>query len=201
MWLEREGGPGKAEAVLRVRDSGRGIPANMLDKIFDLFVQVVPSLDRSTGGLGLGLTLVKRMVELHGGTVRAHSEGPGRGSEFVVRLPLAPEEVTRAQNPEVGSRPLPVFTGKRRVLVVEDVEDVRNTLQEFLTDLGHEVSVAVDGPQGVAKLLEVAPDVSFVDVGRPGFDAWSRSPATTVLKSGPRPWRPASTCTSPSLSM
>jgi len=78
--LDREGVAGTAEAVLRVRDSGRGIPADMLDKIFDLFVQVVPSLDRTAGGLGLGLTLVKRMVELHRGTVRAHSEGPGRGS-------------------------------------------------------------------------------------------------------------------------
>ena len=172
VWLDREGGPGSAEAVLRVRDSGRGIPADMLDKIFDLFVQVVPSLDRSTGGLGLGLTLVKRMVELHGGTVRAHSEGPGKGSEFVVRLPLAPEEMPRAQNPEVWTRPLSVFTGKRRVLVVEDVEDVRNTFQEFLADLGHEVSVAVDGPQGVAKILELLPDVSFVDVGLPGFDGY-----------------------------
>ncbi len=166
--LDREGG----EAVLRVRDSGRGIPADMLDRIFDLFVQVVPSLDRSTGGLGLGLTLVKRMVELHGGTVRAYSEGPGTGSEFVVRLPLAPEELPGAQNAEVSARPLPVFTGKRRVLVVEDVEDLRNGCQEFLANLGHEVSVAVDGQQGVAKILELLPDVSFVDVGLPGIDGY-----------------------------
>ncbi len=169
--LDREGVPGAAEAVLRVRDSGRGIPADMLDSIFDLFVQVVPSLDRTAGGLGLGLTLVKRMVELHEGTVRAHSEGPGSGSEFVVRLPLAPEELPSVQNAEVLA-PLPVLTAKRRVLVVEDMEDVRNSVQEFLAELGHEVSMAVDGPQGVAKILELLPDVSFVDVGLPGFDGY-----------------------------
>ena len=170
--LDREEVSGKAEAILRVRDSGRGIPADMLDSIFDLFVQVAPSLDRSTGGLGVGLTLVKQMVELHGGTVRAHSDGPGRGSEFVVRLPLAPEELSGAQSAEVSARPLPGFTGRRRVLVVEDVEDVRTTLQEALADLGHEVSVAVDGPQGVAKILELLPHVSFVDVGLPGIDGY-----------------------------
>ena len=170
--LDREGVPGTAEAVLRVRDSGRGIPADMLESIFDLFVQVVPSLDRTSGGLGLGLTLVKRMVELHGGTVRAHSEGPGRGSEFVVRLPLASDELPGGQNTDVSALAVPVFTGRRRVLVVEDAEDVRNTVQEFLANLGHEVSVAVDGPEGVAKILELLPDVSFVDVGLPGFDGY-----------------------------
>ena len=170
--LDREEVPGKAEAILRVRDSGRGIPADMLDSIFDIFVQVAPSLDRSTGGLGVGLTLVKQMVELHGGTVRAHSDGPGRGSEFVVRLALAPEALPDAQNAEVSARPLSAFTGRRRVLVVEDVEDVRNTLQEVLADLGHEVSVAVDGHQGVAKILELLPHVSFVDVGLPGIDGY-----------------------------
>lgn len=170
--LDREGVAGKAEAVLRVRDSGRGIPADMLERIFDLFVQVVPSLDRSTGGLGVGLTLVKRMVELHGGTVRAYSEGPGRGSEFVVRLPLAREELPGAQNAKVSARPLPVVTGKRRVLLVEDAADLRNAFQQFLAKLGHEVSVAVDGLQGVAKILELLPDVSFVDVGLPGIDGY-----------------------------
>ncbi len=170
--LEREGVPGTAEAVLRVKDSGRGIPADMLDKIFDLFVQVVPSLDRTAGGLGLGLTLVKRMVELHGGTVRAHSDGPGSGSEFEVRLPLAPEELPGAQNAEVLASPQPALTAPRRVLVVEDMEDVRNIFEAFLANLGHEVSTAVDGPQGVAKILELLPDVSFVDVGLPGFDGY-----------------------------
>ena len=166
--LDREG----AEAVLRVRDSGRGIPTDMLDSIFDLFVQVVPSLDRSSGGLGLGLTLVKRMVELHGGTVRAYSEGPGTGSEFVVRLPLAPEELRGAQTAEAWPHPLPAFTGTKRVLLIEDVEDVRTAFQILLSRLGHEVSVAVDGPQGVAKILELLPDVSFVDVGLPGIDGY-----------------------------
>ena len=144
----------------------------MLDKIFDVFVQVTPAIDRSTGGLGVGLTLVKRMVELHGGTVRARSEGPGRGSEFEVRLPLAPEELTGAQNAKVSARPLPVFTGKRRVLMVEDGDDLRNACQAFLAKLGHEVAVAVDGLEGVAKILELLPDVSFVDVGLPGIDGY-----------------------------
>ncbi len=170
--LDREGMPGAAEAVLRVRDSGRGIPADMLDGIFDLFVQVTPSLDRTAGGLGLGLTLVKRMVELHGGTVSAHSEGPGRGSEFVVRLPLAPEELPRTENVAVSAFAQPLFAGKRRLLVVEDVDDVRIGFQEFLADMGHEVATAIDGPEGVAKILELLPDVSFVDVGLPGFDGY-----------------------------
>ena len=144
----------------------------MLDSIFELFVQVVPSLDRSSGGLGLGLTLVKRMVELHGGTVRAYSEGPGKGSEFVVRLPLAPEELSGAQTAEAWTHPLSAFTGTKRLLLVEDVEDVRTAFQILLSRLGHEVSVAVDGPQGIAKILELRPDVSFVDVGLPGIDGY-----------------------------
>ncbi len=170
--LDREVAPGAAEAVLRVRDSGRGIPADMLDKIFDLFVQAEPSLDRTSGGLGLGLTLVKRMVELHGGTIRAHSEGPGKGSEFVVRLPLASEALPGPQNAEGLARPLPLFTGKRRVLVVEDGDDLRLSFYAFLTQWGHEVAMAVDGPEGVAKILELLPDVSFVDLGLPGIDGY-----------------------------
>ena len=133
---------------------------------------MVPSLDRTTGGLGLGLTLVKRMVELHGGTVRAHSEGPGKGSEFVVRLPLAPEELPGALSAELFAFPLPVSTEKRRVLVVEDGEDLRNGFHMFLTQLGHEVSTAVDGPEGVAKILELLPDVSLVDLGLPGINGY-----------------------------
>ena len=171
--LDREGIPGAPEAVLRVRDSGRGIPADMLERIFDLFVQVVPSLDRTSGGLGLGLTLVKRMVELHGGTVRAYSDGSTKGSEFVVRLPLASEELPGAQNAKVSAcPPPPVLAEQRRVLVVEDVEDVRTMMHEFLEGLGHDVSTAVDGPEGVSKILELLPDVTFVDVGLPGCDGY-----------------------------
>ena len=170
--LDREEVPGRAEVVLRVRDNGRGIPADMLESIFDLFVQVAPTLDRTTGGLGVGLTLVKRLVELHGGTVRAYSGGPGSGSEFVVRLPLAPKELPGALNAEISARPLDVVIGKRRVLVVEDVEDLRQVCQDFLINLGHEVSVAVDGPQGLAKILELLPDVTFVDLGLPGIDGY-----------------------------
>lgn len=181
--LSREAAGGAPEAVLRVRDTGRGIPAAMLEKVFELFTQVDQTIDRSTGGLGLGLTLVRRLVEMHGGSVVAASDGPGKGSEFTVRLPLgagaAPPLASR-EGPRLASReeppitlraePRPRAAERRRVLVVEDAEDVRRVLREFLEALGHEVAVAADGLEGVAKLVSLRPDVAFVDVGLPGID-------------------------------
>ena len=169
--LERHTAEGAAQVVLSVRDSGRGIPAEMLDRVFDVFVQVSPTLDRSSGGLGLGLTLVKRLVEMHGGLVVARSEGPGKGSEFLVRLPLA----ANLRPPEANGAPhaaLPVARSDLRILIVEDADDFRDILQEILEDLGHEVSVAKNGIEGVARILELRPDVTLVDLGLPGIDGY-----------------------------
>ncbi|KYF71704.1 ATP-binding protein [Sorangium cellulosum] len=172
--LTREAAGGAPQAVLRVRDTGRGIPAAMLERVFELFTQVDQTIDRSTGGLGLGLTLVRRLVEMHGGSVVAASAGPGRGSEFTVRLPLggaaAPIAARGEPPPAAREEPRAEAAARRRVLVVEDAADVRRMLREFLEALGHEVAVAADGLDGVAKLLALRPDVAFVDVGLPGID-------------------------------
>src|SRR5262249_45089993 len=133
------------QAVVAIRDDGAGIPREMLPKVFDLFTQVDRTLDRSQGGLGIGLTLARRLVEMHGGTVEARSEGPGRGSEFCVRLPLLAE--VRPGSTERGSRVLDasVETRHRRVLVVDDNRDAAETLGRFLQMKGHQVELAFDG--------------------------------------------------------
>ncbi|SEM59543.1 Signal transduction histidine kinase [Stigmatella aurantiaca] len=170
--LEREETPTQAWAVLRVRDTGRGIAPEMLSRVFDLFVQVDPSIDRSGGGLGIGLTLVDRLVAMHGGTVSVHSEGLGKGSEFRVRLPLPPRQDAAPRAPPPGARRSPENPSKRRVVVVEDNEDVRDIMKELLEDQGHEVEVATHGLAAVETLLAVLPDVAFVDVGLPGIDGF-----------------------------
>jgi len=170
--LSREVADDAPYAVLCVRDSGRGIPAEMLGKVFDLFVQVSPSLDRSSGGLGLGLTLVKHMIEMHQGSVVACSEGLGKGSEFVVRLPLptSPQPLVEAQNsPPVAAV---LADHKKRILIVEDSDEFREILQEMLEDLGHQVVVARDGLTGMARILELRPDLALVDLGLPGLDGF-----------------------------
>ncbi|MDC0711295.1 ATP-binding protein [Stigmatella sp. ncwal1] len=169
--LSREGVDGTRQAVLRVKDTGRGIPRDMLGKVFDLFTQVAPSIDRSTGGLGLGLTLVKRLVEMHGGSAEAFSEGPGKGSEFAIRLPLARRLDARDRPPGASPQPCAAFH-KQRILLVEDSADIRASLTEFLEDLGHEVTAAKDGLEGVERLLALRPDVALIDVGLPGIDGY-----------------------------
>ena len=145
--LEREVVEGVASAVLSVGDNGRGIPRQMLDKVFDLFVQVDPAVDRSTGGLGLGLTLVKRLTQMHGGTVFARCEGLGKGSEFVVRLPLSTHvQRTGPVGPAMSQAAAPFR--KRGVLIVEDTADVHGILKEFLEALGHEVTWRAPAPRG-----------------------------------------------------
>src|SRR5262249_3396389 len=141
IWLSaaREG----TEAAFRVRDNGIGIPADMLPSIFDLFTQVDRSLDRSEGGLGIGLTLVKRLVELHGGTVQATSPGPGQGSEFIVRLPALAE--TPPEGVGAGESPNGRRSVGQRVLIVDDHVDAANSLALLLRLSGHEVRLAHDG--------------------------------------------------------
>ena len=157
------------EAVVRVRDSGVGIPCDMLAAVFDLFTQVDQSLDRSQGGLGIGLTLVKRLVEMHGGRVAAHSGGVGTGSEFTVALPLAPEgAVPPADTPPAPSPP----TAALRVVVVDDNVDGAESLAALIGLLGHQTVVAHTGPAGLEAARTARPDLVLLDIGLPGMDGY-----------------------------
>ena len=166
--------------VLRVRDNGQGIDPELLPRIFDLFVQEDRSLARSHGGLGIGLTLVRSLVERHGGTVEAHSEGPGRGSEFVVRLPRrveapAPPSAPRDEAPEAEER------GPARILLVEDNVDAADALAELLRLWGHQVEVAHDGAAALQAARSGRPDVVLLDIGLPGMDGYQVSAALRQL--------------------
>jgi len=162
---ERQG----AFAVIRVRDNGPGIPIEMLPRLFDLFTQSDRTLDRAEGGLGIGLTLVKRLTEMHGGSVEAFSEGPGKGSEFVVKLPLADAPATPAPATPAFANPA---VAPRRVLVVDDSRDSANSLARLLTVLGHDVAIAYDGPEALVKASEKIPEVILLDIGLPGMNGY-----------------------------
>ena len=155
------------DAVLSVRDSGVGIAAELLPRVFDLFVQGDHSLDRSRGGLGIGLTLVRRLVEKHGGAVTAASEGAGKGTIFTVRLPA----IARPLESRPPARP-PRPAAARRVLLVEDNADSRQMLRDLIHLLGHEVHEAGDGVTGLDLALKLEPDLALVDVGLPGMDGY-----------------------------
>jgi signal transduction histidine kinase/CheY-like chemotaxis protein len=157
-----------ADAILRVRDDGVGIPAHVLPHVFDLFKQADRSLARSEGGLGIGLTIVQNLVELHGGTVTATSDGPGEGSEFAVRLPLGRAVGTRAEPPAKPS----AEPSHLRVLVIDDNADSREMLQAMLSAEGHQAEVAEDGPGGVEMACSARPHLAFIDIGLPGFDGY-----------------------------
>jgi len=167
------------QAVLRVRDSGIGMPAELVPHIFDLFTQAPQSLERSHGGLGLGLALVKRLVELHEGSVSASSAGPGQGSEFTIMLPAVAEQADcslpasggASGGASAGARAGAKRAG-RRILVVEDSADARLGVQLLLEQAGHVVETAGDGPEGLAKLGQFHPDVALIDVGLPGMDGY-----------------------------
>jgi signal transduction histidine kinase/CheY-like chemotaxis protein len=157
-----------ATAVVTVSDDGQGIPAELLPRLFEPFVQGEQSMERAQGGLGLGLALVRRLAVLHGGSVSAQSAGPGKGSRFTLRMPLAsPEPKTAASDPpqQKSGRP-------RRVLIVEDVEDSRESLRLLLEMDGHEVALAADGTEGLAKLRSFRPDVAVIDIGLPGMNGY-----------------------------
>ncbi len=155
------------KAVIRVTDTGVGMTPRMLSRLFEPFSQADETLDRSQGGLGLGLALVKGLLDLHGGDISAHSAGPGQGAEFVVRLPLATAEAPR---PEEARRAAP--HRRRRILIIEDNPDAADSLHEALAFGEHEIAVAYDGPQGLEKARTFRPEVVLCDIGLPGMDGY-----------------------------
>ncbi len=160
-------------ATLTVRDNGVGIPPDMISTIFDLFAQVGRSLDRSQGGLGIGLTIVQRLVALHGGSIVVRSEGPGRGSEFEVRLPLAVGAAPASTPAPAARRP----TRPLRVLVVDDNQDSARSMALLLRKVGHEVELAFDGCDGLRQAEAQRPDIVLLDIGLPalsGFEVAQR---------------------------
>ena len=154
-------------AVVSVCDSGIGIPVDVLPRVFDLFAQADRTYQRAQGGLGIGLTLVRTLVELHGGAVAAKSEGLGRGSEFIVRLPLGVDSAER-RNPQPGKREA-VFASQR-ILVVDDSRDAAESLAMLLESLGADVQTASDGPAALDELEAFRPSVMLLDIGMPGMD-------------------------------
>jgi CheY-like chemotaxis protein len=155
-------------AEFRIKDTGLGIPEPMLHRVFELFTQVNPSLDRSQGGLGIGLTVVRKLAELHGGSVSAMSEGPGRGSEFKVRLPLveaAPETSERRKS-------IPSSAAPQRMLVVDDNVDTARSIALLLGRLGHKIEIAHDGYAALETAKSFLPDVILLDLGLPGLDGY-----------------------------
>jgi CheY-like chemotaxis protein/anti-sigma regulatory factor (Ser/Thr protein kinase) len=176
------------DAIIRVADTGIGINPALLPRIFDLFVQGEPTRDRAKGGLGIGLTLVKRLVEMHGGSVVACSEGSGRGSVFTVRLSrlvVAMEAVAPAPTRTAAPRRADARTA-RRVLLVEDSADVRRMLRLRLELDGHEVHEAEDGITGLTEALGLQPDVAIIDIGLPGLDGWELGRQLRATEAGRR---------------
>jgi CheY-like chemotaxis protein len=156
---EREGN----EAVIVVRDSGIGIPREHLNSVFEMFSQLAPALDRSQGGLGIGLALVRGLAELHGGTVAAFSAGPGTGSEFMIRLPLSGGAAAPTDHPA----PDTTHAGGMRVVIVDDNADAADSLAMVLELEGHEVRTAGDGIAGLALIAEFEPHAVILDIGLP----------------------------------
>ena len=157
------------DVVLSVRDSGVGIPPELLPQVFDVFVQGAISIDRSQGGLGIGLSLVRRLVELHGGSVAADSPGAGLGSSFTIRLPYA--NLAEPAEP-CAPAPAPLEAGKPSVLLIEDNEDGREMMATMLAAFGYPVYQAADGLQGVSQAHACRPDAALVDIGLPGIDGY-----------------------------
>jgi CheY-like chemotaxis protein len=181
IWLtvKREGG----EAVIRVRDTGIGIAPEMLPTIFDVYAQAEASLERAQGGLGIGLSLTRGLVELHGGTIEARSEGVSKGSEFLVRLPVLPDVPTSVveESPEAsqpGVQPL-------RILIVEDDADTARSLSVLLRLSGYEAHVAHDGPTAIEMVREQRPVVVLLDIGLPGMNGYEVAKAIRQFSTVP----------------
>jgi CheY-like chemotaxis protein len=167
VWLTIEEDNGLA--VIKVRDTGIGIAAEDLPRIFDMFEQVDTSLERSRHGLGIGLTLVKTLVEMHGGTVEARSDGPGRGSEFIVRLPLVSGTATPSPSATVET---PMAASPLRILIVDDNEDGAESLAILLQLAGHDTQQAHDGVEAVEAAERFRPDAMLLDIGLPRMNGY-----------------------------
>jgi PAS domain S-box-containing protein len=170
---------GDKDVAIRIRDNGIGIPADMLGSVFEMFTQVDRSLDRSQGGLGIGLTLVRRLIELHGGTIEARSDGPDKGSEFVIRMPFVREVPADGSAPTSRPKSTAVDTKARihRILAVDDNQDAVDILARTLQLKGHEVQTAYDGIEAVDVATRFKPDVVLLDIGLPrlsGYDVARR---------------------------
>jgi signal transduction histidine kinase/CheY-like chemotaxis protein len=166
--VKREGD----QAVIRISDNGIGIAAAELPRIFEIFAQVDRTLESSCEGLGLGLTLVKKLVELHGGTVEARSDGLGHGSEFVVRLPLQSGEAPRPKSSRPPSGTIDATTKSRRILVVDDNLDVASSLAVVLELMGHQVETVNDGLAAIERAPALQADVILLDIGMPGLNGY-----------------------------
>jgi signal transduction histidine kinase len=169
-----------AEAVIVISDDGIGFEPAVAERLFELFSQGHQTIERSAGGLGIGLTIARRLAELHGGSIAAASEGLGKGAAFTVRLPLLPKTAKPAPPPQRQTAPLM----SRRIVVVDDNADIRDTLLLMLSMWGHRVEVAADGASGLQLVLRDRPDVALIDIGLPvmnGYDV-----ARCIRKSGLR---------------
>jgi PAS domain S-box-containing protein len=169
IWLEA--GYEEGDVVVRVRDNGVGIAPQMLENVFDLFAQGERTIDRAEGGLGIGLTLARRIVALHGGTIVARSAGTGKGAEFVVRLPRLNLEHTQGQAPAPEFE-LPSGALKRSILVVDDNADAANSMAMLLRMVGHDVDIEHDGPAALRHIAAKTPDVLLLDIGLPGMSGY-----------------------------
>jgi signal transduction histidine kinase/ActR/RegA family two-component response regulator len=159
-------------AIICVSDNGVGIAPERIGTIFELFAQAENAIGRSQGGMGIGLALVRNLVELHGGSIAAKSDGIGHGSEFTVRLPLATAaEASASEMPRQTATPTPPGI-ERRIVIVEDNADIRELLRLKLRKLGHVVGAASDGPEGVRQIVDMKPDLALIDIGLPGFDGY-----------------------------
>jgi CheY-like chemotaxis protein len=158
----------QGRVVVSVRDTGIGIQPEMLPRVFEMFMQMDRTTGRTQGGLGIGLALVRALVEMHGGQVEARSDGPDRGSEFIVCLPLV-TGLRRAGPPQSDSKPSDVLS-QRRLLVVDDNRDAADSLGLLLKFLGADVQVVYDGPAALEAVETFRPEVAFVDIGMPDMD-------------------------------
>jgi CheY-like chemotaxis protein len=157
--------------VITVKDNGVGMNEELAASAFELFKQGQQGIDRPEGGLGVGLTLVDRLVALHGGTVRAQSDGPGKGSQFTVRIPARSQQTPRRPASDPGAdNALPI--AHRRILVIDDNLDAANALRYLLENDGHEVKVAVDGSAGLAVARQFKPDFLLLDIGLPNLNGY-----------------------------